>query len=63
MLADGLTVSYTIGAGITGVTTTLQTSANLESWEDFAGQVDTVGNTVTATLTAAARGFVRLKAE
>jgi len=63
VLADGRSVSYTTASGITGVSATLQTSADLVTWVDFSGQIDFRPNTVTVTLTDAAQGYVRLKIE
>ena len=59
--AAGVSVSYSIATGIIGVTITLQTSADLATWVDFAGQIETVADEVTAQLTDAAQDHVRLK--
>lgn len=61
--AEGISVSYTVATGITGVTTTLQTSVDLVTWTDFTGPIEAVVGRVTAQLPDADQEHVRLRIE
>ena len=61
--ADGILVSHSLRAGISGVQAKFQTSEDLSSWSDFTGASTTANGRVHITLPAGMQGHARLSVE